>query len=458
MDEAKALRDRLRDLRKRAGTIQEQAAQADGPERRKMRFELAELQEEIAEGSTRLKELMPKHRITYSKTSSDFSMDRHQFETWAEEERTDDAEGPTNRDIAMVSLKRAQRSSKRSAQGEAYAAARAEGITMAEVARRFGVDKSTVCKVLARHNQAITNQAQSYFQRMKDALAEGMDPQIGKDLIRAVLSETDKGDQAGTGRRRRNDDQVRLLYQLGRKTMDENGAASLDLSNQEVLEAVMGLLSTTQVLYMYLYYGEWLSLREIRDLVGVDKSSVLRCIRRGLERIDAELGGMPFRVEGLDVMEELLMARFNDLDPEDVITHRRRCASGPRLGVVTGKKTRMTEEECRLSAEIIQAASPRDKRGGSGKLLIFLAELTADLEVYLGRPARPTERGRLIRRVLDALVRKVGAWLKKGAKGEDSNMHNTSNFQWGGGVIYVNCMVCTNYLAFAPLRRKGARV
>ena len=77
------------------------------------------------------------------------------------------------------------------------------------------------------------------------------------------------------------------------------------------------LLTPRQQLYLYLYYGEWLSLREIGRLLRVDHASVLRSIRCGLERLGTLAVGTRAEVRGLEELEERLMAHFNQLEPPE---------------------------------------------------------------------------------------------------------------------------------------------
>ena len=84
-----------------------------------------------------------------------------------------------------------------------------------------------------------------------------------------------------------------------------------------MLGAVLSLLTPRQQLYLYLYYGEWLSLREIGRLLRVDHASVLRSIRCALERLEAVTLGTGVEVRGLEALEEALVAHFHALEPEE---------------------------------------------------------------------------------------------------------------------------------------------
>lgn len=54
----------------------------------------------------------------------------------------------------------------------------------------------------------------------------------------------------------------------------------LDLAEPETARYVLSRLTETQAVYLYLYYGEWLDMRSIGALLGVDHSTVCRTIHR----------------------------------------------------------------------------------------------------------------------------------------------------------------------------------
>ena len=74
--------------------------------------------------------------------------------------------------------------------------------------------------------------------------------------------------------------EAKALYEV-LQAQQGPGPLVVDLADGRVLEAVLSLLTPRQQLYLYLYYGEWLSLREIGRLLRVDHASVLRSIRCG---------------------------------------------------------------------------------------------------------------------------------------------------------------------------------
>ena len=193
-------------------------------------------------------------------------------------------------------------------------------------------------------------------------------------------------------------------------------AKVVDLADGRVLEAVLSLLTPRQQLYLYLYYGEWLSLREIGRLLRVDHASVLRSIRCGLERLGTLAVGTRAEVRGLEELEERLMAHFNQLEPpEEALRPRPKApvrAPNPRrppaerpplramvLRLVRGGETRTAE----LGEGLRRTEGGR---WGSGKLL-------AALEGWVERlPGRGREKeGR--RQKLGRLLLKLFEWIRR---------------------------------------------
>ena len=59
----------------------------------------------------------------------------------------------------------------------------------------------------------------------------------------------------------------------------------IDFSSREVAEDILSSLTETQAVYLYLYYGEWLSLRDIGELLDKSHVSVCNGIHRAVKRI-----------------------------------------------------------------------------------------------------------------------------------------------------------------------------
>ena len=267
MSRAREIKAQAKALREQKTALQAKLEGVQGREARVIRLELARIGEDLVDCSRLLRELMPRHKISRGRTWSGlegWQWDKLQYQTWAELEGAESPEGPTEQDKMRLAV-RAARTGLTPAQ-EAYLTQTDGGKRPAQEAREAGKHRSTVCRTLRRG---------------KDRIAEN----------------------------------AKVLYDLlGRR---EGGPLVIDLGEPEVLKAVLDRLTTRQQTYLYLYYGEWLSLREIGALLGVDHASVLRSIRCGLRRMESLALGEQVEVRGLDSLEERLMAHFNDLPPEE---------------------------------------------------------------------------------------------------------------------------------------------
>ena len=335
---------------------------------RALRLELARVKEELVDCARRLKELMPSHKVRCRTTWAGvdgWQWDRFQYQTWAELEGAGEQDGPTELDRMRLAVRLARERAVTDKQGE-YLAQVEGGKKAAQVAREAGRHRGTVSRTVGRGRTKIAKEAK--------ALYEVLQAQQGP------------------------------------------GPLVVDLADGRVLEAVLSLLTPRQQLYLYLYYGEWLSLREIGRLLRVDHASVLRSIRCGLERLGTLAVGTRAEVRGLEELEERLMAHFNQLEPpEEALRPRPKApvrAPNPRrppaerpplramvLRLVRGGETRTAE----LGEGLRRTEGGR---WGSGKLL-------AALEGWVERlPGRGREKeGR--RQKLGRLLLKLFEWIRR---------------------------------------------
>jgi len=279
MNEAQQVKARAKALREERAALQAELERAQGQAARAIRLELARIGEDLVDCSRQLRELMPQHKISRGRTWSGlegWQWDKLQYQTWTELEGVEDPPAVNTEQDRMRLAVRAARSGISPIQ-EAYLTGTDGGVRPAQVARKEGKARSTVCRTLKRGQRRIEADAKAIYQL------------------------------------------------LGRQ---EGGPMVVDLGEPEVLKAVLDRLTQRQQTYLYLYYGEWLSLREIGTLLGVDHASVLRSIRCGLKRLESLALGEQVEVRGLDQLEERLMAHFNDLPPEEEprekLTYRKR--------------------------------------------------------------------------------------------------------------------------------------
>lgn len=100
-------------------------------------------------------------------------------------------------------------------------------------------------------------------------------------------------------------------------------AGAIDVSRREVAEHILSVLTETQAVYVYLYYGEWLSMQGIADLLGKDKATVCRTIHRACQRIRddyncAESGALL----GVDTLEPMLYEIYQSHAADAAIPQR----------------------------------------------------------------------------------------------------------------------------------------
>ena len=346
MGEAQAVKARLRALRERRRELEGQLAA--GGRTRAAQLELAGVEEDLVACARRLRELEPRHRISRRTTWTDVEgrgWDQLQYRTWAELEGAEPPQGPSPREEMRAALRQAREDLTPTQQ--AYLLGAEHGAGVAQVAAALGRSPSTVSRGLSRARARLTKKAQ-------------------------------------------------MLYQLRRAA----GPGTLDLSRREGMAALLAALTDRQALYLFLYYGEWMSLGEISALLGVDRSSVLRTIRRGLERLEQALGPGA-RVEGLEELEGLLVERWSELPPglELAAPAHAPAARAPAGG---GRPPAPAQPpEGRPWAVSLVLARVR------GELRTWLEERRAEL----ARRAGPRRAGRALGRALSCLLEQLRRWL-----------------------------------------------
>ena len=326
------------------------------------------MKEELVDCTRRLKELMPSHKVRCRTTwagMDGWKWDDLQYQTWAELESSEEPDGPTELDHMRLAVRLARERAVTDRQGE-YMAQVEGGKKAAQVAREAGRHRGTVSRTVGRGRARIAREAKALY-----------------EVLRA---------QQGPG------------------------PLVVDLADSRVLEAVLSLLTPRQQLYLYLYYGEWLSLREIGRLLRVDHASVLRSIRCGLERLGALAVGTRAEVRGLEELEERLMAHFNQLEPpEEALRPRHKAPArvpNPRREparklTLRGLVVRLVRGGETRTAELGEGLRRTEGgRWGSGKLL-------AALEGWVERlPGRGREKeGR--RQKLGRLLLKLFEWIRR---------------------------------------------
>lgn len=226
--------------------------------------------EELMDVSAQLRALSPSHRVGTRRVSGAWAADRRQYEEWRRAETTLDEEISEGRALMRrAAVRGLEKLPPR--QREMLELLRS-GLSQEEIAGRLGVKKATVSRTLARAK-------------------------------RNVRRETERACRAA---------QLRA------------GAVNVDLAAPFAAKAVLSALTPKQTVYFYLYFSEWLNLREIGALVGKDHTVILRALARALRNIGAALGGREVILENPEALDELAyriycdMAAHPELLPEGV--------------------------------------------------------------------------------------------------------------------------------------------
>lgn len=266
MDRVEALREKMAALRAEQDTLRAALARAEEREALGLRRRLAEIGEDLVDAGRELRQAQPRHTIRRGRTWAGlegWQWDALAHKTWEQLEGEEEPRETTPRARMAQALEAARGAL--TPQQRAYLAAAGEA-RQGQIAREAGVCPATVSRTLQRGKRRLAERARGVY-----TLLEGQ----------------------------------------------EGGDTVIDLARPEVLSALLSALTGRQQICLYLYYGEWLSLREIGALLGVCHTSVLRALQRGLRRIEALALGAQVEVRGLDALEERLIAHFSSLPPEE---------------------------------------------------------------------------------------------------------------------------------------------
>lgn len=235
------------------------------------RFKLFLLEEELHDLNARLRALRGAPRAR-GMANSALAMDCAQYRSWLAEER--DEETREARRVYIDALKSGV-DTLTARQRELFELWQ-DGAGVSELARRFGVDKSTVSRTLARCKTHLREEA------------------------------------ARLARERRLE-----------------GMTVFDLADREVAKVILSCLTSNQAVCVYLYYGEWLNLRDCGELLGVGHTAVLRTVQRGLRAIQETLRCGTFTLDNVDALSELAYELYLEQNvPETLLAPRARGAWG----------------------------------------------------------------------------------------------------------------------------------
>lgn len=210
-------------------------------------LERAVLEEEIRDINAQLRSLRGGVRsrgVTHSK----LSMDRGQYVEWMTAERDDEM-----REAHQTYIKALTSGMERltDRQREMFALWQS-GVSATEIASRIGVDISTVSRTITRCKTHLRKEAADLAARLK-----------------------------------------------------VDGMQVFDLADRNVAMLILSCLTSRQAVCIYLYYGEWLNLRDCGELLGVDHTAVLRTVQRALRAIGDTMGCESFTLDNADALSDL---------------------------------------------------------------------------------------------------------------------------------------------------------
>lgn len=294
-------------------------------------FNLFFLNEELHDLNGQLRALRGAPR-TRSRTCGGMSMDYARYADWLAGERDDEMREAHRVYIDAVKssadvLTRRQKEIFDLWQG---------GLRSGEIAERLGVDRSTVSRTLSRAKARLREEAKK------------------------------RG-----------------------KTLRLEELRVFDLSDPEVARVLLSCLTDRQAVCLYLYYGEWLSLRECGELLGVDHTAVLRAVQRGLRAIQSELRCGAFTLDNADALSDLAYALYLEAGApgaEEEAPRERLAWARHRLGYRPPQKQKSVPVPCtvRTSDGLVSraGAAHRSPERPMGKLLTLLYTLRGRGPLY----------------------------------------------------------------------------
>lgn len=239
---------------------------------RRLRLEQAAVGEEIVDLNRRLREETPKHKVARRRSWGSVdgeNWDRLQLQTWKELEQAEpDPDGHTDRIMMQRALNVGH--SELTEKQMIYLDCVSSGQTQKKTGEKYNRDKSVISRTVARARANLNRDVKSAYQLQKSAYEWG-------------------GDETPI----------------------------INLRDPETLGAYLALLTPRQQLYITLYYGEGMSLREVGAYADVDHSAVCRGIHRGISRLSSCFCGESVEVEGLDALEELIINYYKRAGTED---------------------------------------------------------------------------------------------------------------------------------------------
>lgn len=255
-------------------------------------FTLFFLNEEIADLNAQLRSLRGAPRSVCI-TNSQMSMDYGQYKEWLVSDRDEETHEAHRTYIEAVKRGTEVLTPRQRELFEAWQ----NGASVKELAERFGVDKSTVSRTLTRSKAHMREEAERLAKQLKlDALTV------------------------------------------------------FDLSERDVAKVILSCLTNHQAVCIYLYYGEWLNLRDCGELLGIDHTAVLRAVQRGLSAIQMTLRCGEFTLDNADALSDLAYELYLEQGPPEeqkpIPKRRRGLWARKKMGYCAKKPKRQPQTLC----------------------------------------------------------------------------------------------------------------
>lgn len=253
------------ELRAERKTLLQRKAELEAAGADPMQIQL--VRERLLSVNSALRRMTPGHRIGAKKTNGNelASADRQQYIAWArswgelEADGVTWAEYDTGQKIFREALREAD--AMLTEKEKRYFDLWCDGKRVPQIAEEYGVDKSSVYRKIGSARRKLNEAAR----HLRNA-----DPEYDGPGIR------------------------------------------LDVSEPETAKMLISALTPLQTVYLYLYYGEWLSCGEIGRLLDVDKTAALRGITRGIVSIGKMFPGKEILLDNVDALGDLAYALYLD--------------------------------------------------------------------------------------------------------------------------------------------------
>ena len=211
-------------------------------------FNLFFINEELNDLNAQLRTLRGAPRSVGKATNSQLTMDRAQYQNWLESDRDEEAHAAHKAYIDAVNSSASVLTERQKEIFDLWQ----NGMRLKDIAARLGVDESTVSRTLTRGKARMRKEAEILAKKLR-------------------------------------------LESL----------TVFDLADRDTARLILSCLTNNQAVCIYLYYGEWLNLRDCGELLGVDHTAVLRTVRRGLHAIQDTLRCGEFTLDNVDALSDL---------------------------------------------------------------------------------------------------------------------------------------------------------